>query len=84
MAEPEKSFRKPQEEIAKVDFAELERIKRRYSYPVHILVVLIFLAILIWLGLKFCQTYRLPETKTTPTDTLWVPGIDYQGKPGGD
>ncbi|MEO0069345.1 MAG: hypothetical protein ABIK18_00940 [candidate division WOR-3 bacterium] len=84
MAESKKFPPKPKEEIVKVDFAELERIRRPYRHPVRILVVLIFLAILIWLGLKFCQTYRLPERKPTPTDNLWVPGIDYQVKPEGD
>ncbi len=69
------------EDLRPVEFEELEKQKRRYRSIGNFFVIIIILAAMVWLGLKFYQRWRnrqTPGEEPVPTQNLWVPGIDYQ------
>ncbi|MGB9742718.1 MAG: hypothetical protein ACPL0F_06180 [bacterium] len=69
------------EDIKPVEFEELSRTQRRYRNLSSLFMLILFLGLLIFFGIRYYQRSRQPapvpeETPAQPN--LWVPGIDYQ------
>ncbi|GEM_PF-966340 len=69
------------EELGKTEFEDLYRTQRRYRNIGSIFMIIIFLALLVFLGIRYYQCQRqttAPVEEKPPGQNLWVPGIDYQ------
>jgi hypothetical protein len=81
MAKKQEPPLKFDEELKPVEFNELYRTQRRYRNLSSVFVLILFLALLVFFGIRYYQRSRQPAPP--PEDTpagpnLWVPGIDYQ------
>lgn len=81
MKDPEKhSLPRSKEEVRTVDYEELEKIKRHYRRIGNLLSFIFVILILFVVGLWLYNKTRhkpLERKETTPTQNLWIPGIDY-------
>ncbi|MCL6465850.1 MAG: hypothetical protein K6T77_03725 [candidate division WOR-3 bacterium] len=70
------------EDLNRVEFEELERVKRRNRRIGNTIIFFIILAGLFWFGWRLYQHYRKPNPAPQPTEVegpnIWVPGIDYK------
>lgn len=79
MAKPD--LPKFDEDLQPVEFEQLNYIQRRNRNLTSIFIIIFFLAMVLYFGIRYYQRSRqpVPPAEETPAgENLWVPGIDYQ------